>query len=159
MPCVRRQEMRDAPGSTAHEEIRRSVLPFSRARTCRNPVLAHALAFAESVRFCPARRAGIPLVHLHQQHEELMRHFLGHFVVLSQPLADHRLHDPIEAGGLAGSIYHGTAIRHVRYPTFDHVRQIGEPQLVPESRRELQNIAGARQDESLSFYCSSIALC
>jgi len=69
-----------------------------------------------------------------------MRHFLGHFVVLSQPLADHRLHDPIEAGGLAGSIYHGTAIRHVRYPTLAHVRQIGEPQLVPESRRELQNI-------------------
>jgi hypothetical protein len=64
-----------------------------------------------------------------------MRHFLGHFVVLSQALADHRLHDPIEAGGLAGSIYHGTAMRHVRYPTLALVRQIGEPQLVP-----LQNI-------------------
>src|SRR5580700_8460178 len=65
-PCgVRRREMREVPGSTAHEEIWRSVLSFSRAGTCRSPVLAHALAFAESIRFCPAaRRAGIPLAHL-----------------------------------------------------------------------------------------------
>jgi hypothetical protein len=135
MPCVR--EMREVPGSTAHQEIRCSVLSSSRARTHRRAVLGYALAFAESIRFCPtARRAGIPLVHLHQQYEKLMRHFLGDFVVLSEPLADHRLHDPIEAGGLAGSIYDGTAIRHVRYPTLAHVRQIGEPQLVPQSRRE-----------------------
>ena len=153
MPRVRRREMREAPEPTAHEEIWRSVLSSSRARTCRSAVLlGHALAFAESIRFCPtARRAGIPLVHLHQQHEKLMRHFLGDFVVLSQPLADHGLHDPIEAGGFAGSIYHGTAIRHVRYPTLAHLRQIGEPQLVPDSRRELQNIASGRQDESVSF--------
>jgi hypothetical protein len=80
-------------------------LVFFREQELAGAVLAHALPFAESIRFCPtARRAGIPLVHLHQQHEQLMRHFLGHFVMLSQPLAEHGLHDPIEAGGLAGSI-------------------------------------------------------
>lgn len=105
MPCVRRREMREVPGSTAHKEMWRSVLSFFVSKNLPEPVLAHALAFAESIRFCPtARRAGILLVHLHQQHEQLMRHFLGHFVMLSQPLAEHGLHDPIEAGGLAGSI-------------------------------------------------------
>jgi len=123
-PCVKSLTLRqDATQETTRHEMRRRVVCsvakiaeprrrpqteiLVRLRACEDC----ALACAERIRLCrTARRAVVPLVHLHQQHEQLMRHFLGHLVAFPEPFADHGLHDPIKGGGLSGLIYCGTTV-------------------------------------------------
>jgi len=123
-PCVESLTLRqDATQETTRHEMRRGVVcsvakiaePRRRSQT---EILVRlracedcALACAERIRLCrTARRAVVALVHLHQQHEQLMRHFLGHLVAFPEPFADHGLHDPIKGGGLSGLIYCGTTV-------------------------------------------------